>query len=74
MVRLTAISFVQNDHRRDNQTVLPCATTGNGSRINFCKFKSQDGAKSVIIAGFVFFKFVKIMIFCKNIKIFGGVD
>jgi hypothetical protein len=43
---------VQYDHRGDNQTVLPCATTGNGSRINFCKFKNQDSAKSVIIAGF----------------------
>jgi hypothetical protein len=45
-------SFVQNDGRGDNQTCATHATTGNGSRINFCKFKNQDGAESVTIAGF----------------------
>ena len=52
MVRVTAISFVQNDGRGDYQTVPSVFITGNGSHVNFCKFKIQDGAKSVIIAGF----------------------
>ena len=72
MVRISAISFVQNDGRGHNQTCAYCGITGNGSHVNFCKFKIQDGAKSVIIAGFAHSTFALFFDIFAEYQIFRG--
>jgi len=64
--------FVQYDGRGDEQTCAYCVTTGNGSRINFCKFKNQDGAKSMIIAGFAHSPFTCFFDYFAEYQIFRG--
>jgi len=64
--------FVQYDGRGYEQTCAYCATTGYGSHVNFCKFKIQDGAKSVIIAGFAHSTFASFFEFFAEYQIFRG--